>query len=181
MPIRVGRGEKVAVFNHDQQRVMDNRLADYGGLNGMFSKVNRPHNLAGGGIVPGFAKGGYTGYSLPLPRAMMTGQYGGWSVDQGVDIPGGPGGEPEFAIGPGKITAEGIGGFGPNAPVLQISSGPLAGRSIYYGHAGPATVPVGAHVKAGQQIATVGRGIVGISTGPHIEIGWYPPGGSGAG
>jgi murein DD-endopeptidase MepM/ murein hydrolase activator NlpD len=171
MPIMVGAGEQVAVFNAHQQQVMDQRLSDYGGLGGFFDTVNMPHSrYAGGGMV--------SGYSLPLPRNEM--YVGRWSIDQGVDIPAGAG-TPELAIGPGKIVGAGIQGFGPNAPILRISAGPLQGMEIYYGHAGPNRVGVGANVVAGQQISEVGAGIVGMSTGPHIEIGFYPPGPMGSG
>jgi murein DD-endopeptidase MepM/ murein hydrolase activator NlpD len=125
--------------------------------------------------------------SAPAPTATGTGglplpvQYlKNGSVDDGVDYTA-PGGTPEFAMGPGVIIREGIDGFGPNAPVLQITAGPLAGRAVYYGHAGPDLVPVGAQVAQGQQITIVGYGIVGESTGPHLEIGFYPVGPNGAG
>jgi murein DD-endopeptidase MepM/ murein hydrolase activator NlpD len=124
----------------------------------------------GGGVV------GPGGAALPLPPQYL---HNG-SVDQGVDYAA-PGGTPLYAMGSGTIIQEGIGGFGPDAPVLQITSGPLAGRTVYYGHAGPDLVPVGAHVVAGQQISSVGNGIVGISTGPHLEIGFLPLGRMGAG
>ncbi|HEY1634466.1 MAG TPA: peptidoglycan-binding protein [Acidimicrobiales bacterium] len=123
----------------------------------------------GGVIGPG-------GAALPLPIQYLK----GGSVDQGVDYSA-PGGTPLYAMGSGTIIQEGIGGFGPNAPVLQITSGPLAGRTVYYGHSGPDLVPVGAHVVQGQQISIVGYGIVGISTGPHLEIGFLPLGRMGAG
>ncbi len=117
------------------------------------------------------------GVALPLPRQYVA---GGGSVDQGVDYAA-PGGTPEYAMGDGVIIGAGISGFGPNAPILKITSGPLKGAEIYYGHAGPNLVRVGQHVHAGQQITIVGYGIVGISTGPHLEVGFYPPGPMGAG
>jgi murein DD-endopeptidase MepM/ murein hydrolase activator NlpD len=123
----------------------------------------------GGVVGPG-------GAALPLPIQYLK----GGSVDQGVDYSA-PGGTPLYAMGSGTIIQEGISGFGPNAPVLQITSGPLAGRTVYYGHSGPDLVPVGAHVVQGQQISIVGYGIVGISTGPHLEIGFLPLGRTGAG
>lgn len=118
------------------------------------------------------------GYALPLKASDMR-QLG--RTDDGVDIETAPDGASVYSITRGTVVAVASdpGGFGPNYPVIQVTSGMLKGQYIYYGHVAQSLVHVGQRVRAGQPIAVVGHTGDAASLGHgHIEIGFSDAGGS---
>jgi murein DD-endopeptidase MepM/ murein hydrolase activator NlpD len=112
------------------------------------------------------------GYSLPLDAAYMR-QLG--RTDDGVDIETAPDGALVYSITPGIVSAvtSDPAGFGPNYPVIEATSGSLAGAYIYYGHVAEALVQPGERVAAGQPIAIMGHTGDALLLGHgHIEIGF---------
>lgn len=101
--------------------------------------------------------------------------------DQGRDGQTTPGGA-ILANGNGHVVrvASDPGGFGPSYPIIHFTSGPYAGRTIYFGHT-LATVKPGQSVQAGQTISHTGFGHgVGNATVPGwFEIGFADSGNPG--
>jgi murein DD-endopeptidase MepM/ murein hydrolase activator NlpD len=143
-------------------------------------KGNSAQSFEQGATYVGGGGGGVWAFPIQPVSVALAPQT--WTEDQGIDIAKAHGAcgnaAIEVALTAGTVVREGISGFGPSAPVIRIDSGPYGGWYVYYGHAAPALVSLGEHVVAGQPVAEVGCGIVGLSSGPHLEIGLTPPGGS---
>jgi hypothetical protein len=60
LPIAVGAGEQVAVFNRHQQPIVNAALEHmgYGGLPGLFGAVTTPNYMAAGGLIPDVVQAG---------------------------------------------------------------------------------------------------------------------------
>jgi murein DD-endopeptidase MepM/ murein hydrolase activator NlpD len=98
--------------------------------------------------------------------------------DQGRDGITNPGG-PIIANGNGVVVRNGNdpAGFGPRYPIVHFTSGPYAGKTIYFGHTLSSVQP-GQQVQAGQTISHTGTSGVGNATVPGwFEIG-YAAGGT---
>jgi murein DD-endopeptidase MepM/ murein hydrolase activator NlpD len=174
----------VAQVRNDKASQLANARAQVADLQGQLSKIQAAQTAAaaaasgvGGASVGAGQVSSGGGFTFPLPKGAAS-PPGTWSLDQGVDIAA-PGGTPELAVCSGTIVLHGIGGFGPWAPVLHCDGAVGGYDYVYYGHAGPGNqLPVGTHVGAGQVMSEIGSGIVGISTGPHLEIGFADSSGS---
>jgi hypothetical protein len=124
--------------------------------------------LAAAQIGSATAAAAASGYVNPLANASVTAE----RIDQGVDYAGSG---TLGAIGPGVVTQvvpSGSGWEGGAYVEYRLTSGPYAGRYVYYAEGVTPTVSVGQTLAAGQPVATI---IPGSAHG--IEIGF----GSGVG
>jgi len=138
-------------------------------------------------VAPSFANQLVSAQAQPVAPAagslVPAGAKLSWQrVDQGQDLQTDPGG-PLLALGDGyvKQIASDPGGFGPDYPVVHFTSGPLAGKDVYYGHTHTA-LAAGQQFKAGDVISHTGlSGVGNASVGGWAEIGFWPPGSMDAG
>jgi hypothetical protein len=124
----------------------------------------------GTGGVKMLPVGGVAGGFLPKGATYSPGR-----ADQGRDGSTSPGGA-IVAPGAGKVLKIGSdpNGFGPRYPIVQFSSGPYAGRTIYLGHT-LAALPAGASFQPGTVLSHTGTQGVGNATTPGwFEIGFAP-------
>ena len=112
------------------------------------------------------------GYVWPAPgRTKISSPFGDRDgvLHNGIDIAGEGGGTPVVAIARGVITVAGYdndpGGYG-NYIELDLGLGTV----LQYGHIDKILVSPGETVEAGQQIAVIGEGIIGSSSGPHLHF-----------
>ena len=117
------------------------------------------------------------GFEFPMPKGDVS-PPATWSLDDGVDIAA-PGGTPELAVCSGTSSCTASAGSAPRRRCCTATARSPGYDYVYYGHAGPGNwTPIGTHVGQGQVISQVGYGIVGISSGPHLEIGFADSSGS---
>lgn len=112
------------------------------------------------------------GYIWPAPgRTKISSPFGyrDGVLHNGIDIAGQGGGTPVVAIKSGVVTVAGYnndpGGY---RNYIQIDLGD--GVIVQYGHIDNILVSPGDTVEAGQQIASIGKGIIGSSSGPHLHF-----------
>ena len=112
------------------------------------------------------------GYVWPAPgRTTISSPFGNRDgvLHNGIDIAGEGGGTPVVAIARGVVTVAGYdndpGGYG---NYIEIDLG--TGTVVQYGHIDNILVSPGDTVEAGQQIASIGEGIIGSSSGPHLHF-----------
>jgi hypothetical protein len=203
-PVMVGSGEQVAVFNRHQQPIVNMALSmlGYDGMAGLFSDVNTPNYLAGGGTIktPGARGGGVQGSLLNAAFRMLgkdankllhskAGKGGGIS-GAGVS----PGSwmkivrqlASRMGWGAGEIAAwQGVENIedpaysltakNPTSPAYGLAQG-ITGPGWYYGYGGNPNTEVGQLVAMANYI----RGRYGTPSGAlahEHSHGWYASGG----
>jgi len=121
----------------------------------------------------GAYNGPVSGWTWPVPSVHSISSGFGWRIlygqkdyHPGIDIPGGAGGETVVAATAGQVLYAGAAsGYG---LWVVIESG--GGLVEVYGHVANIAVQPGQAVSEGQPIATIGTGIEGNSTGPHLHF-----------